>query len=60
MTLTLPFHSGVVLQHIKGHQDCQTVYRRLLLLAQLNVDADALANKYQFNLGSHHPDVLTT
>ena len=51
---------GVVLQHIKGHQDRHTVYRRLPLLAQLNVDADALANKYQCELGSHQPDVLPT
>jgi hypothetical protein len=30
------------------------------LLAQLNVDADALANQYQRDLGSHQPDVLKT
>ena len=51
---------GVVLQHIKGHQDCQTFYHRLPLMAQLNVDANALANEYQYKLGLHQPDVLPT
>ena len=51
---------GVVLQHIKGHQDCQTFYHRLPLMAQLKVDANALANEYQYKLGLHQPDVLPT
>ena len=50
----------ITLQHIKGHQDRTTDYHRLPLLAQLNVDADELANKYQQDHGSHQPNVLLT
>ena len=32
--------------HIKGHQDDHKAYDELSLPAQLNVDADALANAY--------------
>ena len=35
-------------------------YERLPLLAQLNVDADALANKYQRDHGLYQPEVLLT
>ena len=33
---------GLQLQHIKGHQDKNTDFHRLPLLAQLNVEADEL------------------
>ena len=35
------------IQHVKGHQDDNKPYDSLSLHAQLNVDADALANDYQ-------------
>ena len=38
---------GIHLQHVRGHQDRQIAYQRLSLLAQLNVEADRLANTYQ-------------
>ena len=50
----------IQLQHIKGHQDRERDYDRLPLLAQLNVDADAIANRYQKDYGSLRPDVLIT
>ena len=46
------------LQHVKGHQDRNTPYTRLPLLAQLNVDADAQASRYQRDFGSFQPEVL--
>ena len=46
------------LQHVKGHQDRDTPYTRLPLLAQLNVDADAQASRYQRDFGSFQPEVL--
>ena len=51
---------GLKLEHIKGHQDRTRTYDRLPLLAQLNVDADDLANKYQRDHGLHQPEVLFT
>ena len=39
--------------HIKGHQDQHKPYGELSLSAQLNVDADALANQYMRD----HPDL---
>jgi hypothetical protein len=48
------------LQHVKGHQDRNTPYHRLLLLAQLNVDADAQAVRYEGNLDVFLPEVLLT
>ena len=51
---------GLEIQHIKGHQDRKTAFHRLPLLAQLNVEADELANKYQRELGTHAPEVLMT
>jgi exonuclease III len=51
---------GLKLEHIKGHQDRDCEYHRLPLLAQLNVDADALANRYQRDHGLHRPEVLLT
>jgi hypothetical protein len=46
------------LQHIKGNQDKNNDFHRLPLLAQLNVEADELANRYQRELGMHEPAVL--
>jgi hypothetical protein len=51
---------GLTLVHVRGHQDKKTAYHRLPLLAQLNVDADALAGQYQRDLGAFRPDVLLT
>ena len=51
---------GLQLQHIKGHQDERREFHRLPLLAQLNVEADALANKYQRDHGGFQPHVLFT
>jgi hypothetical protein len=51
---------GIQLQHIKGHQDRERDFDRLPLLAQLNIDADALANRYQKEHGSFRPEVLMT
>jgi hypothetical protein len=50
----------VILQHVKGHQDRTTPYHRLPLIAQLNVDADDQASRYQREHGTFHPDVLHT
>jgi hypothetical protein len=50
----------LVLQHVKGHQDRDIPYRRLSLLAQLNVDADAQASRYQRDFGHFQPEVLLT
>ena len=49
---------GCSLSHIKGHQDRTKKYHKLSLRAQLNVDADALANKYQDEYGQALPNVL--
>ena len=50
----------VRLQHVKGHQDREIPYHRLSLLAQLNVDADTQASRYQRDFGSFQPNVLLT
>ncbi|KAI2501761.1 hypothetical protein MHU86_12681 [Fragilaria crotonensis] len=50
----------VRLQHVKGHQDRELPYHRLSLLAQLNVDADTQASRYQRDFGSFQPNVLLT
>ena len=51
---------GLRLQHIKGHQDDRCDFNRLPLLAQLNVEANALANTYQRDHGNFQPTVLFT
>jgi hypothetical protein len=51
---------GVELQYIKGHQDRTCEYEQLPLLAQLNVDADAVATQYQRNHGQPRSHVLLT
>jgi hypothetical protein len=44
-------------QHIKGHQDRDTPYNNLPLLAQLNMDADTAAGNFQSQHGCHRPHV---
>jgi len=39
--------------HVKGHQDDDKTYDELPLPAQLNIDADALAEKYQSQYHTH-------
>ena len=46
---------GVDLIYVKGHQDDQTPYERLPLMAQLNVDADRLAGEFQRECGAQRP-----
>lgn len=50
----------VKLVYVKGHQDAHKAYNRLSLRAQLNVDADDLAGKYQQDYGKAHPFALMT
>ena len=51
---------GLTLQHIKGHQDRDHAFHQLPLIAQLNVEADTLANQYQRDKGTFQPNVLLT
>ena len=44
----------------KGHQDRKTRYRNLPLMAQLNVDADTMANRFQTIHGNSRPTVKLT
>ena len=46
---------GLILQHVKGHQDRDVTYSNLALLAQLNVDADDMANRFQREHGAVRP-----
>ena len=48
------------LQYVPGHQDRARAYSRLSLLAQLNVDADAMASRYQCEFGEIRTRVLLT
>lgn len=50
---------GVVLTYVKGHQDNRKAYDRLPLMAQLNVDADRLAGKYNREHGARCPFSFT-
>jgi hypothetical protein len=51
----------LTLRHVKGHQDRgATPYQQLPLLAQLNVEADTQASRYQRELGTFRPVVLLT
>ena len=45
----------LTLEYVKGHQDRVQPYQQLTLLAQLNVDADSMARKYQRQYGSKRP-----
>jgi hypothetical protein len=49
---------GATISHIASHQDRKTAYEDLSLQAQLNVDADRLANEFQDQFGGSHPTVL--
>ncbi len=49
---------GVSIICVRGHQDNKTTYDRLPLLAQLNVDADKLAGRFQNQQGTTLPFVL--
>lgn len=49
---------GVTLKHVRGHQDRDTEYQHLSLMAQLNVDADHMAGEFQDFHGRAHPIVL--
>ena len=51
---------SIRLKHVRGHQDRDADYDTLPLLAQLNVDADHMANKYQCEFGASHPLVQLT
>jgi hypothetical protein len=51
---------GLQLKFIKGHQDALTPYAQLPLTARLNVDAAAIAGKYQDLHGQDRPLVLLT
>ena len=51
---------GLTLQYVKGHQDRDNAYEHLPLLAQLNVDADAMATRYQRSHGRQRPIALLT
>ena len=46
---------GVDLVYVKAHQDDRVAYDCLPLMAQLNVDADRLAGKYNREHGAHRP-----
>ena len=50
----------VRLNHVRGHQDRSTDYDRLSLLAQLNVDADAIATEFQCDHGAARSIALLT
>lgn len=50
-------HGGTIV-HTEGHQDNKAKYETLPLLAQLNIDADELAGKYQDHHGCARPRVL--
>ena len=47
--------AGVWITYVKGHQDDRVSYDRLPLMAQLNIDADSLANKFQQEHGARRP-----
>jgi hypothetical protein len=49
---------GINLVHVKGHQDEVKPYDSLPLLAQLNVDADKMASRYQDEHGMSRPFAL--
>ncbi|KAI2503807.1 hypothetical protein MHU86_10612 [Fragilaria crotonensis] len=51
---------GLELRYVAGHQDKKKAIGQLSLLARLNVEADAIANKYQRDYGHHQPIVPLT
>ncbi|KAI2493074.1 hypothetical protein MHU86_21458 [Fragilaria crotonensis] len=48
----------VTLEYVKGHQDDHVDFSSLSLMAQLNVEADGLATRYQQQFGRTCPHVL--
>ena len=48
----------ITIKHVKGHQDNHCTYETLPILAQLNVDADRLAGRFQRLYGKPRPTVL--
>ena len=49
---------GVSVMYVKAHQDEKRPVAQLPVMAQLNVETDALATQYQQQYGSHRPQVL--
>ena len=49
---------GLTLKYIKAHQDDKIPYAQLPLNAQLNVDADNLADEFQDQHGCYRPTIL--
>ena len=46
---------GMRLEYVEGHQDRNTSYENLSLLAQLNIDADRLASEYNDTFSMRFP-----
>ena len=55
---SLQFLPAVSVIHVKGHQDSRRSVDQLPLMAQLNVETDALATLYQNQFGSHKTHVI--
>ena len=53
-----PASRHISLTYVKAHQDDHTPYAQLPFLAQLNVDADHQASKYQTQFGAHRMSAL--
>ena len=51
-------HPGIRLEYVKGHQDHTKPFASLPLMAQLNVEADQIANKYYTLRQPHHTQVI--
>ncbi len=49
------YNFRITIKHVKGHQDVDTPYNKLPLLAQLNVDADELASQFM----REHPRITS-
>ena len=58
--VSLATYPGIKLEYVKGHQDRSRAYHGLPLMAQLNVDADAMATRFQCEHGASRPIVLLT
>ena len=58
--LELREYPNLKLEYVAAHQDRKTSYERLSLMAQLNVDADDMATKFQEEFGDSRPSVLLT
>ena len=58
-TYSKQLHGGTIV-HTEGHQDNKAKYETLPLLAQLNIDANELAGKYQDHHGCARTPSRTT